>query len=443
MLYTFVLSRFRFVLACGLSVLAFDEAFAQQDPKLPIPKLAPFPAPSPVPTKESTFASQPEVLTRYTLGEALSIGHSNHPQISALRASMNAALLKGRGLSEVKRLIGFLSPDIEFREKQSDLGLKAAMAEYDQAQYEVTYAVIRCYFTVVYAREQGRVARDLVEQFEANLEQVRKIVEGKGGGIRGISVNNLNTLELFTGAARKKLIEAETGADRARAALREAMGLEPGSRVDAADEVLPEIKASMTRDVVIAHAVTRRGEILLSQIGADVTRLEACAQWAKRFSLMATTFSNAGDIHARPIPGPSREPDYRPGMIGPEMPDRMLGNRATRTETAGQYAIRSQLAAKQARSLLGLEAEIAYTKWVQAVENVKVSRAAAKSGRDLIERLREAAGGAPTKEEAITAEVGSAQAFAAYNEALHDQIVALADLERITAGGVRVNFPGR
>ena len=73
----------------------------------------------------------------------------------------------------------------------------------------------------------------------------------------------------------------------------------------------------------------------------------------------------------------------------------------------------------------------------------RIREAAAKSGRDLIERLREAAGGAPTKEEAITAEVGSAQAFAAYNEALHDQIVALADLERITAGGVRVNFPGR
>ena len=376
------------------------------------------------------------------LGEALSIGHSKHPQLAALRASMNAALLKGRGLSEVKRMIGFLSPDIEFREKQSDLGLKAAMAEYDQARYEVTYAVIRCYFTVVYAREQGMVARELVEQLETNLDQVRKIVEGRSG-FKGITQNTVDYLVVVISVARKQLIMAETGTDRARAALREAMGLEPGSRVDAADEVLPEINATMTRDVVIAHAVTRRGEIVLSQIGADVTRLEVCAQWAKSFSLMATTFSNAADIHARPIPGPSREPDYKPGMIGPEMPDRLLGRKATRVETAGQYAIRSQEAAKQARSLLGLEAEMAYTRWVQAVENVKVSRSAAKSGRALIDRLREAAGGAPSEKEAVTAEVASAQAFAAFNEALHDQIVALADLERITAGGVRVNFPGR
>lgn len=443
MQHSVVLSRIRTLAACGLCLIAAEGVFAQPDAKLPVPKEAPFPAPAAAPAKEGAFASQSEVFTRYTLGEALAIGHAKHPQIIALRASMNAALMKGRGLSEVKRTIGFLSPDIEFREKQSDLGLKAAMAEYDQAQYEVTYAIIRCYFTVVYAREQSLVARDLVEQLEGNLEQVRKIVEGKGGGVRGISVNTVNTLEVFIGAARKRLNEAESGISRARAALREAMGLEPGSRVDAADEVLPDIRASMTRDVVIAHALTRRGEIFLSQIGADVTRLEVCAQWARSFSLMATTFSNAADIHARPIPGPSREPDYRPGMIGPEMPDRLLGRRATRVETAGQYAIRSQAAAEQARSLLGLEAEVAYSRWVQAVENVRVARAAAKSGRALIERLREAAGGAPSKEETVTAEVGSAQAIASLNEALHDQIVALADLERITAGGVRVNFPGR
>ncbi len=443
MLHALPLSRFRAFVAGGLCLLALNPAFAQPDVKPPAPKSVPLPAIAPVPAKEGKLAIQPEVMTRYTLGEALSIGHASHPQLAALRASMNAALLKGRGLSEVKRLIGFLSPDIDFREKQSDLGLKAAVAEYDQAQYEVTYAVIRCYFTIVYAREQGAVARDLVEQLEANLEQVRKIVEGKGGGIRGISVNSVNSLEVFIGAAKKKVNEAGTGADRARAALREAMGLEPGTRVDAADEVLPEIKASITREVVIAHAVTRRGEIILSQIGAEVTRLEVSAQSARSFSLMATTFSNAADIHARTIPGGSREPDYKPGMIGPDMPNRLVGKRATRVETAGQYTIRSQAAAEQAKSLLGLEAENAYFRWVQAVKNVEVSRAAAKAGRALIDRLHEAAGGAPSKEDTIIAEVSSTQAFAAFNEALYDQIVALADLERITAGGVRVNFPGR
>jgi outer membrane protein TolC len=404
-------------------------------PRLPEPAPAPFPAP----------VEGAPVVTRYTLGEALAIGHSRHPQLAALKASMNAALLKQRGLGEVKRTIGLFSPDIDIREQQSDLGLKAAMAEYEQAGHEVTYAVVRCYYTVVYAREQTKVARDLVEQLEANLDQVKKIVGGKGGkgGIGAITQNTVDTLSVVVGEARQKLVQAETGADRARAALREAMGLEPGTLVDVADEILPDISATIKREIVIAHAVTRRGEVHLAQIGADVTRLEICAQWARRLTLLGTTYANAGDIHARPIPSAQREPDYKPGAIGPEMPDRLLGGRDTRSKTAALYAERARAAAEQARSLVGLEAEVGYARWVESVRRVKDTREAAKAGRDLIDRLREAAGGVETKEQVLLNEVSAARAFAALNEALYDQIAALVNLERITAGGVRVNFKGR
>lgn len=434
-------TRCRLLAAGGLCLLAIGGSHAQENPKLPVPKVAPFPAPAP--GKETTFASQPHAIHRYTLGEALAIAHARHPQLDALRASMNAALLKGRGLGEVNRLIGFLSPDMDSREKQSSLGLKAAMAEYDQAQHEVTYAVIRCYFTIVYAREQTKVARDLVDQLDGNLEYVRRIVEGKDG-VKGINANTLSTLQVAVGTAREKLVQAETGAEMGREALREAMGLEPLARVDAADEVLPEITADkMTRDVVIAHAVTRRGEVQLSEIGAEVSRLEVCAQWSRRMNLMATTYANAADIHARPIPGPMREPDYKPGMIGPEMPDRLVGNRSTRVATAEQYAVRSRAAAAQARSLVGLEAAVGYARWEESTRSIKIAKEAAKAGRTLIDRLREAAGAAISKEETIQAEVSSTLAFAALNKAKYDRIVALANLERITAGGVRVNFPGR
>ena len=68
---------------------------------------------------------------------------------------------------------------------------------------------------------------------------------------------------------------------------------------------------------------------------------------------------------------------------------------------------------------------------------------AATSSKEMIDRQREAAGGNITKEGILTTEVSVAQTFANYNQALYDQLVALANLERITAGGVRVNFPGR
>jgi len=427
----------RRLLIVGFWLAVAAGAFAQA-PNLPPPAPTPLPAPAAKPVA---------VVNKYTLGEALAIAHDRHPTLGALRASMNAALLKQRGLGEVKRTASIASPiiipDYEYRMQQSDLGLQAAMAEYGQAQHEVTYAVVRCYYTVVYAREQSKLAKDLVEKLEVNLEQVKRIVGSKNGGIPGINKNTESNMTIMVGGARHQLILAETGTDRARAALREAMGLEPLARVDVADDRLPELPAKLERDVVITHAITRRGEITLARAGADVTRLEACAQWARRFDIMANTFAAGADIHARQVPQAERDTEYKPGAIAPEMPTRLLGKRATRSATAAVYADRAEEAARQAVSLIGLEAEVAYRRWEQAVRNVETHRVGAKAGREMIARLREAAGGAQTKEELLINEVSATKAIADFNEALYDQITALANLERVTAGGVRVKFAGR
>ena len=425
----------RLLCAGGLWLAAAGAAHAQ-------PATLPPPRPAPVPVAP-VLVAHPHIY-RLTLPDALAVARDRHPQLAAMRASMNATLLKQRGLGEARRMAGFLTPDIEVREQQADLGLRAAMAEHAQAQYEVDYAVVRCYFTVVYAREQVRVTRDLVDHLESNLATVRRIVEGKeGAGVRGITKNTQNRLEVILGQAKLRHNRATVGTDRARAAFREALGLEPGTRVDAADEYLPDVVATLDVDTVIAHAVSRRGEVTLAMIGADVTRLEACAQWARRFTLRADTFARGADIHARPIAAPERDPDYRPGAIGPDMPTQLVGKRETRAATARVYATRMEAAVAQARSLVGLEAENAYYRYVEAAGNVADQREAAKSARELIAREREAAGGIANREDVIQNEVSASLALAALNEALYEQLMALANLERTTAGAVRVNFPGR
>jgi outer membrane protein TolC len=421
----------RRILCAGGVWLTVAGTSIAQPPTLPAPKPAP-----------PAVASSPAT-TRYTLGDALTIAHERHPQLAAIRASINAALLKQRGAGEVKRMAGFITPDIDYRLQQSDLGIRAAMAEYAQAEHEVTYAVVRCYYTVVYAREQIRVAQDLVEHLETNLEQVRKVVEKKDVGIRGINKNTEDRLAGFVGTAKTRLNQAQVGMDRARSALREAVGLEPGSRVDAADEYLPEFTANPDRETIIAHAISRRGEVTLAAIGADVTRIEACAQWAKRFNLTSDTFARGADIHSRPIPAAEREPDYRPGAIGPEMPTQLVGRRETRKATAEVYASRAEAAAAEARSLVGLEAENAYWRYIEASRNVADLRPAAKAVRDLVARQREAAGGLETREEALQNELTASLTLKTLNDAMYDRVVALANLERTTAGGVRINFPGR
>jgi outer membrane protein TolC len=423
----------RLVCAGGLWLTVAGAANAQQ---------ATLPPPQPV-NPPVVIATSP-VVHRYSLAEALAVARGQHPQLAAMRASMNAALVKGRGVGEAKRMVGFLTPDIEYREQQSDLGLRAAMAEYAQGQYEVDYAVIRCYFTVVYARAQIGVTRDLVEHLESNLKDVKRIVEGKeGAGVRGITKNTQNRLEVVLGQAKLRLNKATEGTNRARALFREALGVEPGTRVDVADEAIPDVVATLDLDTVIAHAVTRRGEVTLARIGADVTRLEACAQWAKRFNLRADTYARGADIHVRPVAPAERDPDYRPGAIGPEMPSQLVGKRETRTTIAEIYATRMEAAVAQARSLVGLEAEIAYSRYVEAVRNVAEQREAVKSAKELIAREREAAGGIQNREDVLQNEVSASLALASLNEALYDQLAALANLERITAGGVKVNFPGR
>ena len=173
-------SRRRHLWAAGLW-LAAGSGVSAQPPTLPPPKPAPVVA-GPV----TEFATARPLCHRYTVGEALSIAHANHPQLAALRASMNAALLKQEGLGQVKRttsiVSGLVIPDYEVRMQQSELGLLATRAELGQAEHEVTYAVVRCYYAIVYARAQEKVAQDLVEQLEVNLELVKRIVrEGKGG----------------------------------------------------------------------------------------------------------------------------------------------------------------------------------------------------------------------------------------------------------------------
>ncbi len=396
------------------------------------------------PPRPTVVAAAETPPTRYTLAEALSVAHDKHPLLTASRAGMNAAVMKSRGLSDVHRGgVGLLMKDLDTRREQADFGIKAAMAEYEQAQHEVNFAVARCYYAVVYARSQVKVAKDLVDQLEVYLEQVHKIVTSKGGGVRGITKDTEDKLIDIVAMAKAKLIEAESGVDRARAILREAMGLGAEARVDVAEETLPDIKAVVDRETVLAHAITRRGEAQLAQIGADVTRLEIIAQWSRKFTIQSPTFANGSDIHGRHVPPPHREPDYKPGAIPPDMPDRIVGSRTTRTMVAGQHAEKAQAAAEQAKNLLAVEAEIAFSKWQEATRKVEIYTKAAKSSKELLERTREATGGNLTKEDILTTEVAVAKTFASLNEAIFEQVAALANLERVTAGGVRVNFPGR
>jgi outer membrane protein TolC len=114
----------------------------------------------------------------------------------------------------------------------------------------------------------------------------------------------------------------------------------------------------------------------------------------------------------------------------------VAGNREARMKQICCYALRADSVVEKTRGLITLEAEDAYFNWKDSTDKVVGTREAAKLGKELAERTKRNRGVGNIKEEDLLQnDVLAGQAQAAYNEALFHQILALANLERITAGG--------
>jgi outer membrane protein TolC len=118
------------------------------------------------------------------------------------------------------------------------------------------------------------------------------------------------------------------------------------------------------------------------------------------------------------------------------MPGLVAGKRDARMQQICHYAERAEAVVEKTRGLITLEAEDAYFNWKDATDKVVGTREAARLGRELAERTKRNRGVGNIKEEDLLQnDVLAGQAQAAHNEALFHQILALANLERITAGG--------
>jgi outer membrane protein TolC len=370
-----------------------------------------------------------------TLIDCLNIAMQRQPTITAARASLDAKLAGKRGVDEL-RVPRFLAPDLDFRRRQALRGLDAAQAELYQAEYDTAYAVIRMYYTAVYARQQSEVADGVVRDLRFWFDRVSDIVRTQGGS-RDLNQDTVDRLAVYLSMAESSQAEATVGVDRALAALREAMGVGTScGPFQPADIKMPEPTVQPKKDEIVAWALGRRGELVQALVAADIMRLEYCAQGAFRLRPLVRTFAATADIHAKSLPTGLANGEYRPGAVGIEMPANVGGSRDSRMEQVQWYAVRADAVVEKTRGLITLEAENAYETWVQATRQVNSSRGAAEKGRALAERAKRLRGVADIKQEDILQnDVLAGKAQAAYYEALYHQILALASLERITAGG--------
>jgi outer membrane protein TolC len=243
--------------------------------------------------------------------------------------------------------------------------------------------------------------------------------------------------------AQARLEETTQGEQRALSALREAMGVGPDCLFYIADARLPDADPAVDLHTIIALALERRGELIQAANAAQVTGLEVDAQAARLLSPSVRTFAANSDIHSQPVPAGMYEDNYRPGAVAPEMPTQISGSRSARVEQAQAYSARAGAVADKTRGLIALEAEQAYYRWQEAANREKRYREAAERAEKQAKEVRERILGgirAGSIDNALYFQQLSSEMRVDANQARYQKLLALAALERVTAGGFNAGF---
>lgn len=398
----------------------------------------PAPAPQPGPA-----AVAPAPLHVVTLDECLQYAYDHQPNLAAARASLASAETSFKALSSMHA--SPLVPggrELPIRRQQASLGVCIAQAALVQAEYDAAYAVRRTYLAAQYANAQLAVTQDLITRLKKYNDAVEAVLDDKEARVKDRSA--AGRIAIYYRLARSKNEEAKAGVERARAALREAMGAGPEVCFQISGEDWFRVTAKgqpawigvdVCKGDIVSLALARRGEVGQTTNLSDVHRLEVDAQGKTCLIPTVRTFAAGSDIHSRPVPTGFDDGSaiYRPGALAPEMPTLLVGPKCDRQERAQNLTDRAGAVADKTSNLIALEAEDAYWRWSESRAKTADAYKAAEAALVLLDPELEKA--FDTKEDAVKNLVFAAQGRATYNEALYQYLVSLATLERVTAGG--------
>lgn len=435
----------------GVAVVLSAATGSGQVPEVPKIPVAPLSAPAPVPQEKDNGDTngdkpKPEVGPELTLGECVGIAVERSPGLRALRETYAATAASSQALNNIGSIGALLAPDLPVRKQQAACGLRAAAADIQKKHNELVQDVTRLYFTIVYARYQERITDDVVAQLELLIQIARELLK-TGPGQGNLTQGKIDLMDIGLADARTFRLKARTGAQQAMEGLRQLMNVkETEFPFQVKDKVLTVIavKPGLTKEIAIERALAARPEIILAAAGLDAFRLEVYAQARVRCGSTVRTFASGSDIHARPIPPGSRGAEYRPEPLAPEMPPQLVGSQTDRVNRAMAYCRRAEAMYEDTRNLIALEAGVAFIKFDEATKKLDFARQKLKSGKDLMDRTREAFDNPKAEKDVLVGGyVAASKAQSDYAEAVFEHLLALAALERVTGGAVRVPFPNR
>jgi outer membrane protein TolC len=268
-----------------------------------------------------------------------------------------------------------------------------------------------------------------------------------------------------------KKSQADNGMLKAKAALREAMGLGhdypleivavdlpiavyPAKYYEEKVKVLDDKGKDKSKTIrkeleytplfqikkaeLIEAAVANRGEMIQANAANRVTDLEVQAQGRIR-GWQGRTFASGADPHTQPIPFSIFNTDYRPGAIGLEMPPMLAGRRWDRVQRARDLNDRASAVVEKTNNLVSLDVEAQYLKWREAVEEIQYLKEIYETAQELPEKVLKLVQEKDlTSTQIIQANMTAIMVRTSLNEEMHTHALALAGLERATAGAFRV-----
>src|SRR5262249_13160892 len=294
----------------------------------------------PVEQPQQISALQPEPIpapqppAKLDLPTCRRIAMERQPALAAARASLAAAQARQQALENL-HLAGIIRHDIATRRQQAALGVEVAQAQLTQAEWDTIYSVTRTYVGVLYAQAQLKVADRVLSDTPEGLPYLRELAANiyKDRTRPDVKAWNVDQIDVYISVARGRKQEGLEGLERAKAGLREAMGVDVNYPIDLSDQKMPTIDIPVDADPVIALALERRGEMAQASPLQNIVCLEVKAQGTSHHPKMET-FAASADLHSQPVPQGTRDGDYRPGAITIDMPVELVGSRSLRVERA-------------------------------------------------------------------------------------------------------------
>ncbi len=407
-----------------------------------------------------------------SLEACIDLGFQHQPALAAARASLRAT---ESGKHAVDRLIlpRFIKKELSVRREQACHGVTIANAGLTQAEAETRYAVTRNFFTVQYIRSQAVVIDEVLVDLDQAKKRAKKLFDSGDVNVR-ITSADLDALDVQIVLVKAKKGQIDNGMLKALAALREAMGLgydyplkiaavelptavyavktfdlekildEKGKDTGKAKQV-PKVEYHRLYQLkdrkaeLITAAIANRGEMIQANAASRVTELEIQAQM-KIFGWTGDTFARSADIHVQPIPQGTFNGEYKPGAFALEYGTQLAGRKKDRVDRAGHLHDRALAVVDKATNLVSLDVEAQFLKWQEAVTDVENLRGIEALARTLPKKARDADPKNFTSQAVIQANIMAIMVRTQLNDEMHMHALALAGLERATAGAFRI-FP--